>query len=283
MKKYAFLTCDDLSEFVDDDKYAHDAFKEIMPDDELVVLPWSDKNVNWSDFDYAVIRTTWDYTKHLEEFLSVLTEIEESGCRLLNPKSIVEWNCRKTYLNDLKEEGVDIIDSIFLADEDLASFKDKIFNWPLVKLVLKPVVGASAYDIEIMSKEEMINRFEDIKANGEWFVQPFIEEVTEGELSYFFFNNEFSHAVKKVPKKGDFRVQEEYGSDISLHKPSESEISRAKDVIKNLGQNLLYSRIDMLNTKDGFKLIELELVEPSLYFRTDPQSADRFIKSLKNF
>ncbi len=282
MKKYVFLTCDDLSDYVVDDELALESFKKICPEDSLDVISWSNESVNWSDYDYAVIRTTWDYTKRLEEFLNVLESIKESGCKLLNSSSIVKWNSRKTYLKDLSKSGIKVIESIFLEDEDLESFKDKLINLPLVKMVIKPVVGASAEKIEILSKAEMIDKFESLEKKEDWFVQPFIEEVLEGEISYLFFNNELSHVVKKVPKKGDFRVQEEYGSALSQYTPNEEELNEAQRVVDSIGEKLLYARVDMLKTKEGQRLIELELVEPSLYFRIDPPSSDRFIHALKN-
>jgi glutathione synthase/RimK-type ligase-like ATP-grasp enzyme len=283
MKKFAFLTCDDLTEFVVDDDFAFNEFERQMEDSTYELLSWSDKSVVWSDFDFAVIRTTWDYTKNIDYFLATLKKIEESGCKLLNPYSVVKWNSHKTYLKDLEEKGIDIIPSIFLERETIGSFQEKLRFLNSKKYVLKPTVGASADKIQVLDEEEVLKQFEQCTQLQDWFVQPFIEEVLEGEISYFFFGGEYSHAVKKTPKKGDFRVQEEHGGLITIHNANEEEKTNAKKVVSCLDQELLYARVDMLITENGAKLIELELIEPSLYFRIDPKSAARYIKKLKSW
>ncbi len=119
--KYAFLTCDDLSGYVIDDDLAIGAFSNFFPEDDLDVISWSDTYTDWSEYDFAVIRTTWDYTNRLDEFLSVLKKIEDSGCTLLNPRSTVEWNSRKTYLKELSKKKIPVLTRIFLEEEDIAS------------------------------------------------------------------------------------------------------------------------------------------------------------------
>jgi len=283
MKKYVFLTCDDLTEFVVDDEIAFKEFEKQMGDSTYEVKSWSDQTVDWSKYDYAIIRTTWDYTKNLELFLSILKKIEDSGCELLNPHKIIQWNAHKKYLKDLEEKGVKIIPSIYFEDETRSTLKNRLKMVQAEKYVLKPTVGASADKIEVIASEDVLERFEGIDKPEDWFLQPFIQEVFNGEISYFYFGGEYSHAVKKVPKDGDFRVQEEHGGLISLHKPDESEEQIARNVLNSIDEKLLYARVDMLHTGEGYKLIELELIEPSLYFRIDPESASRYIKSLKSW
>jgi len=283
MKKYVFLTCDDLSEFVVDDDYAFKAFEKLMPNSTYDVVSWSSKNIDWSIYDFAVIRTTWDYTKNIEVFLEALKKNEKAGCKILNPCSVVEWNAKKTYLQDLESKGVEIIKSIFLDSEDEKSLKEKLESFECEKFVIKPVVGASADQIKILKLSEVGEHVKNLKNPSEWFIQPFIEEVLKGEISYFFFGGEYSHAVKKVPKVGDFRVQEEHGGEITSYNASSKEIGNAKNIVDSLEEKLLYARVDVLKTMTGDKLIELELIEPSLYFRIDPKSADRYIKTLRSW
>ncbi|MGH1467371.1 MAG: ATP-grasp domain-containing protein [Bdellovibrionales bacterium] len=278
--KYAFLTCDDLSDYIIDDDLAIDAFSEVFPNDQLEVVSWSKPEVNWADYDFAVIRTTWDYTARLDEFLSVLQKIEKSGCKLLNPLSTVEWNSKKTYLKELYKKGLPVLTSIFLEKENIASIKKKVLSWSEEKVVLKPVVGAGAGLIEVLDKDQLLEKLLDLPNWSNWFIQPFAEGVLEGERSFLFFNGEFSHSVIKKPKSGDFRVQEEHGGSTQLYDAPEEEKELAKKVVDSFGSDLLYVRVDFMPTTDGLKIIELELVEPSLYFRIDPPSAYRFLEAL---
>lgn len=277
--KIAFLSCDDLSSYVVDDNYLFEALKTEWPDLKYDVVSWSDAKINWADYDAAVLRTTWDYTQKRDLFLATLEKIKNAGCKVYNPIDIITWNSHKSYMKDLKKSGVSIIESYFLDEETGATLDSKLTDDR--NYVLKPIVGASAESIKILSKKDLIANVLKLTMPEDWFIQPFMPEVLEGERSIFYFNSKFSHACKKVPKDGDFRVQEEHGGLITSYIPESLELEFAEMALKAIGQNLLYSRIDFLKTKSGPQLIELELIEPSLYFRTDSQSASNFVAALK--
>jgi glutathione synthase/RimK-type ligase-like ATP-grasp enzyme len=277
--KIAFLSCDDLSSYVVDDNYLFDALKAEWPELQYDVVSWSESKINWSTYDAAVLRTTWDYTHKRDLFLATLENIENSGCRVFNPIEIIKWNSHKSYMKALNKSGVSIIESYFLDEETVATLNSKLSDDR--NYVLKPIVGASAESIQILSKADLLQAISNLTKPSDWFIQPFMPEVLEGERSIFYFNSKFSHACKKVPKDGDFRVQEEHGGLITSYIPESSELEFSEMALKAIGQNLLYSRIDFLKTKSGPQLIELELIEPSLYFRTDRQSASNFVSALK--
>jgi len=108
-------------------------------------------------------------------------------------------------------------------------------------------------------------------------LQPFIESiVTEGEFSLFFFGSEYSHAILKTPKKSDFKVQEEHGGVLTTIEAESSLLVCARQVLAAVNPKPLYSRVDFIRTPSGFALMELELIEPSLYFNMDPSSPARF-------
>lgn len=284
MKKIAFLSCDDLTDFVVDDNLLYEELKSNHPEITFDVRSWSDPSVDWSNYQFAILRTTWDYTKKIKLFLETMEHIQNSGCQLLNPLSVIYWNSHKTYLKELSEKDIPVIESYFLQYESLDALNKTLLDSK--KYVLKPVVGASADQIQILSKSEILNFVSKLKSKSEdqlsqWFIQPFIEEVFLGEKSLFYVHSKFSHAVKKVPKQGDFRVQEEHGGLITPYQPLSEELAFAQQVLKALDPNLLYARIDFLQTSNGPKLIELELIEPSFYFRTDPKSVTNFIEGLK--
>lgn len=274
------MTCDDLSDYVVDDEYLYNALKNDWPDLKYDVISWSKTDVDWSQYDFAVIRTTWDYTKRRDEFLIKLGQIESYGCRVLNPISVIKWNSHKSYLKVLEAKNVKIIESYFL-DENTAEQLESKLDQDL-EYVIKPVVGASADHIRILNKINVVDEVKKLSDPKNWFIQPFIKEVLDGERSLFYFNSEFSHACIKVPKAGDFRVQEEHGGLITHYAPNKEDFNFAESVLKAVKHKLLYCRIDFLETKSGPKLIELELIEPSLYFRVTEKSAFNFINALKN-
>lgn len=277
--KIAFLSCDDLSSYVVDDNYLFDALKTEWPELQYEVLSWSDAKIDGSKFDVAVLRTTWDYTQNRDLFLRTLERIQSSGCIVLNPIEVIRWNSHKSYMKDLVKSGVAIIESYFLDEESIASLDQKLTEDR--NYVLKPIVGASAESIKVLPKSQLLQEILNLEKPSEWFVQPFMKEVLDGERSIFYFNSKFSHACKKVPKDGDFRVQEEHGGLITAYTPDEPELQFATSVLSAIGQNLLYARIDFLKTNLGPQLIELELIEPSLYFRTDENAAKNFVNALK--
>ena len=97
--------------------------------------------------------------------------------------------------------------------------------------------------------------------------------VSEGEYSLFYFGGAFSHAINKRPKTDDFRVQEEHGGIITAIEP-DARMRRAGDrAIETIDRDLLYARVDLIrDARQEFFLMELELIEPALYFRMDPRS-----------
>lgn len=281
MTKLALLTCDDLTGFVVDDDLLIDAFAKEAPEIKVETVSWSNTEVDWASYNFAIVRTTWDYTKRLTKFLGVMRSIEESGCALLNPYEILNWSSSKTYLKDIEARGIKIIPSLFLGCVDEIKFKETLSSWSGDKFVLKPVVGASADDIKVLDRAALIEEFKTLKNKAEWFIQPFIESVFTGEISCIYFNGKFSHALRKVPKENDFRVQEEHGSEIISYNPTALEMSFTDDVVEALTKDLLYSRVDFLETEDGPRLMELELIEPSFYFRKSPGSPENFVRAFK--
>lgn len=276
VKKIALLSAENLEGYILDDDLIL-AQNDLY---EIEEIPWNKPNVDWALFDAAVIRTTWDYCKNLESFLSCIAKIETST-RLFNPSSIVHWNSNKHYLQDLAVKGVKTVPSFFM---DQGNFKEKLSDFKGDNFVLKPVVGASASDIQRLTKEKVLDFYTEIKDQNEasrWFVQPFVEEVLEGERSLIFFNGTFSHAVRKVPKGGDFRVQEEHGARIFSYEASEEELLFAQEVVDFLEEPLLYARVDFLKTAKGCQLMELELIEPSLYLRYSEVGAKNFLEALE--
>ncbi len=281
MKTCAFLSTSDLSGFVTDDDLA------VGP---LARRGWRVEHAawrsdtDWDRFDAVVVRTTWDYQASPAHFLEVLQRIDASRARLANDLELMRWNMDKTYLRDLERGGVAIPPGIWLPklrDDDLPRLFAELGT---DEIIIKPVVSANAdhtYRVRSVERgcrpEEIVDVFEERAC----IVQPFLPQVIEeGEYSAIFFQGEFSHAILKTPKYGDFRVQEEHGGRISPVAPGDDLLAAARGALTCVSPTPLYARADFVRSADGFLLMELELIEPALYFRTDAGAAARFADAL---
>ncbi len=197
----------------------------------------------------------------------------------------MRWNLEKTYLQELESRGADIVPSRFFDRFD-ARRVDACFDAHGVdKIVLKPVVGANSDNIFVVTRPlpgDLVDELRDVFTNRPFFVQPFMDNVrSEGEYSLFFFGGEYSHAILKKPKPGDFRSQEEHGADILSVEAPEALVETARHVLGVVAPQPVYVRADFVRDRgERFLLMELELIEPALYFRTDPGSASRFARAL---
>ena len=280
-KKCALLTIEDLSNFESYDDLLIEPFNLLGW--ECIFVPWESKSVNWDDFDAVIIRSTWDYQQKEKLFFKTLAKIRKSKAKLYNPLSVVKWNINKNYLKDLGEKNIAIIPTKFFDIFDYKSIKKCFLSFKTNKLIIKPSVSANADDTFILEESSiegnrvsLTNTFK----KKEHLVQPFIENIIiEGEYSLIFFGDILSHVLLKTPKIGDFRVQEEHGGILkSINSPENSLVDFGLKVIKTLPMPCLYSRIDVVRNNDQFLLMEVELIEPSLYFNMNSNSAMKFVK-----
>jgi len=286
LKKCAFLTIKDLSGF---ESYDHLLIGPMQENGwDVSFIPWDKLNQNWNDFDLVIVRSTWNYQDHLDEFLNVLRMIDQSRALLLNPLPLIEWNVNKTYLKDLKKNGIPIIPSLFFEDFDIDKVMSSFNTFDSEKVIIKPTVGANADKIMIIKKSDTMNKLKKIKdkyKNRPFILQPFINSIKkDGEMSLIFFNKGFSHGLSKVPKKGDFRVQEEHGGTLELLKNLDDQIiNLCKKVLSLLPYDCFYSRIDLIFDRGHPLLMEIEVIEPSLYFNLEPKSAKLFAKKVSDY
>ncbi len=241
-------------------------------------IPWTASNVAWGDYQLVVIRSTWDYQSDFAHFLRVLEEIDQSGARLENSMEVVRWNIEKTYLRDLAERGVPIVPTRWIRGLDRESLRALFTEMAVDRVVVKPVIGANADDTFCLKSDDpQFDTAIEVFHDRELMVQPFIDSIrSPGEFSMFFFDGQYSHCVLKTPAKGDFRVQEEHGGAIRSFEADEEMKSVGKQVIEAVEFDLLYGRVDLVRTVNGLAVMELELIEPSLYFPYDSASPERF-------
>ncbi len=284
MRRCAFLTLKDQTGYVIDDELACAPLTALGW--RVDTIPWQRTNIKWRAYDAVVIRSTWDYVTDPDAFLDVLGEIERSGTPLFNGLDLVRWNIRKTYLRDLAERGVPVVPTIWrerLAPNELPDLIEEIGT---AEVVIKPVVGANASGAFRLDAHTARSRADEVSAyyaDRALLVQPFLSAITtEGEFSCFYFNGVLSHTILKLPKPADFRVQEEHGGIIRAVEIEDALRKAGNATMRAIGTVPLYARADFVRTNNGssYWLMELELIEPSLYLRMDTGAPERFARAL---
>jgi hypothetical protein len=253
---------------------------------EVEAVPWNRPGVSWREYEVVVVRSPWDYHHHPEAFLSVLAEVERPGTRLENRLPLLRWNLHKTYLRDLAAHGVPTIPTVWrdrLRPGDLEGLFDEV---PGDEVVIKPIVSASARGAFRLDRRSLRRKGREVEAffsDRAFMAQPLARAVLdEGEYSLVYFNGEHSHTVLKTPNPGDFRVQEEHGAAVCTA-VADAVLQRAgREALDALSEVPLYARADFVRSNEDrtYWLMELELVEPSLYLRMDPAAAGRFANAL---
>lgn len=282
LKHCAFLTLDDPGDYVIDDEHAIKPLAELGW--SVSTKSWRQTKRRWSTFDIVVIRSTWDYWYDVPAFLEILADIDRETL-LVNPLELVRWNLEKTYLRDLESRGVRIVPTVWLDRLDVAELADHAARLENDHLVIKPQVGANGDDAFRLSPADDSDRLVQITKRFDGrasMIQPFRQQVlTEGEFSLFYFNGQYSHAILKTPAAGEFRSQEERGGRISGITPEPLLARRGQQVLAAVSPRPLYARADFVRNESGdFELMELELIEPSLYLRTDADAPQRLAKAI---
>ena len=277
-KTVAYLTMADMGDYVTDFHLSVEPMRELGW--TVTTVDWHSPR-DWHKFDAVYICTPWDYPEHADEFKSVLQRIVDSGAILFNDIAIVRWNLEKTYLRDVESRGDDIVPSRWYEKFDASEVPGFFAEHRCDKVVIKPIVGANAKDTFVLTDpidDTLLTTLQDTFTGRRFLVQPFISNIqSEGEFSLFFFNGIYSHAIQKTPRLGDFRVQEEHGADIKPVTPPDGLLEVAHKVFSHIQPLPVYGRGDWVRGDDGrFLLMELELIEPSLYLRTHRDAATRF-------
>ena len=281
----ALVTYHELPDLADDDRLLVPALARHGLD--AVPAVWNDRDTDWSRFTAAVIRSTWDYYHRLPEFLEWIGRLEHLGVALFNPPAVLRWNSDKRYLRDLTAKGIAVVPTLWVEKDAPTSLAAALAAQGWEDAVIKPAVSASAWETWKTSRSTADSdeeRFRRLVARGTVMVQPFIEAVAaDGEWSLLYLGGTFSHAVLKQANPGDFRVQPRHGGSARVHVPVEP-IRRQADAVLQAAltdpREALYARVDGCVVDGGFLLMELELLEPSLFLGLQPGAAEQVAAAL---
>lgn len=285
MPHCAFLSIANTEGWFIDDDLVHPFLEELGW--TVQNIPWN-QETDWDQFDLVVIRSPWDYQNHLIEFLRVLYKINQSKAILLNPLELVHWNINKSYLFELEDKGVELVPTIKPSILQLSDIQEAFKAFETEELIVKPLIGANAddtYRLKISEEHSWPMVLPPFK-NKVGILQPFIPNIIhEGEFSLIYFQGKLSHTILKTVGAGDFRVQEEHGGGvIPISKPEPALVKAAEKAMAALPQEPFYARVDLVRTpNNSFALMELELIEPCLYFRFDPDSPKVFANLLDEY
>jgi glutathione synthase/RimK-type ligase-like ATP-grasp enzyme len=224
-----------------------------------------------------VLRSTWDYHRMPTMFLAWLDSLAESSRVTMNPPQVARGNVDKIYLQTLLAAGIAIPKTRWLGLIDNETIGHAMNEERWDRVVLKPRIAATAYGTFLISKGSTLSDEElaPAKASGALLQEVVPEIVEHGETSMVFAAGAFSHAVVKRAKDGEFRVQQDFGGRVDAVSPSASLVSFAASVMAHVADSCLYARVDVVESRSGPVLMELELIEPELYFLHVPDAANR--------
>ncbi len=239
---------------------------------------WADPDFDWSSTRMAVFRTTWDYFHRFAEFSAWLDRVS-TQTQLINPPELIRWNMDKHYLPDLQRRGIPIPPTRIIPRGEAVTLAALHAETGWTETVLKPTVSGGArhtYRLHPGNLDEHEAIFQSLIAAEDMMLQPLQRQVIEqGELSLMVMGGRFTHAVLKVAKPGDFRVQDDFGGTVHAWTASAEEIALAERAVSVCNPAPLYARVDMIRDNDGhLAVMELELIEPELWFRFHPPAAE---------
>jgi len=235
-------------------------------------------------FDLVTPLLAWGYPRDCPRWFALLDHLEARDVPVANPVEILRWNSDKAYLAALNDAGIATVPSYVantFSDADLAHARSH-FDTNII--VAKPPISGGADGTYRLDAGDIIPP--DVEGRR-MILQPYLPTIaSEGEYSLFYFGGVFSHAILKHPTSGDFRVQEQFGGYEEAVDPPAATSALALDAMAAAvritgGTPLAYARVDMLRDSDGvFRLMELELIEPSLFLKFAPDGGAAFAAAL---
>lgn len=281
--RVALVTYQDLPDLNADDRLAAAALTRLGLQADPVC--WDDPDVDWLAYRAVVLRSTWDYYRRVVEFHAWIDRMERTGAALWNPPRVLRWNTDKRYLARLAHPHLSPPPTEILARGAAVDLRAVLQARGWEEAVMKPTISADGFSTERTSRATAASdqgTLDTMLAHGDVLIQLLVPEIrTRGEISMMFLGGRFSHAVNKRPQAGEFRVQERLGGRIARTDPPPALVACGQAVLDEHAPGCLYARVDTVVAADRFVLMEIELVEPSLYLEYDPLAADAFALAIQ--
>ncbi len=234
-----------------------------------------------SAFNLVLPLLAWGYQSDPAIWYELLDKLGMDGIHIANPVSILRWNTDKAYLMELANKGIAIVPTMIAPQLDDAALCEAARHFGTDNLIIKPPISGGAYGTYKISQGDAIP---DDVAGARMMIQPFLPAISsEGEYSLLYFNGKYSHAVNKRPTAGDFRVQDYLGGIEVAVTPPDDAFALADAALAAAPDICLYARVDMLRDDKGvMQLMELELIEPALFFKFAPDGGAMFAGAVKD-
>jgi hypothetical protein len=282
MSTIAFVTYRDLPQLTSEDQLVCSYLQRYGVQTQAVI--WDAPDVVWNTYEAVVVRSCWDYHLHPSTFSAWLTDLERLQVPLWNPAPILRWNMHKSYLRDIHTQGVAIPPTCWLARGCQTELGTIFADHGWEEAVIKPAISATAYQTWRTTRRQANHdqpQFAARLQHADILVQQFMDPVvTYGEWSFVFFHKQYSHAVLKKAKAGDFRVQDDFGGTVEVVSPGRGLIEQAQQIINSIAHPLLFARVDGIERDGQLVLMELELIEPFLFLNSDPHAIERFARAI---
>lgn len=278
--RFAFVTYDGLPNLDPDDSLLKDEL--VKREHSVDACIWDHQSIDWSHYDVTIMRSAWDYHLKLEQFYAWMEKVDRVS-KLLNPLKTMKWSSHKTYLRELQEAKLPVIDTEWISKGgSVEGVFDKL-HWD--KVIVKPAVGLATFGVkkfalDVEGRKQAEAHAKELAKTEDVMIQPFLSAVDDyGERALMFLGGEYSHTIRK----SSFQILAPAGHAGESSVPDdEEEISVARKVIAFLPEKPLYARVDLIRDADNKpKLLELELVEPSLFISCYPSAALKFADALE--
>lgn len=285
MKTVGFLTSQEDANLIDDDRLAFPYLNKLGYNSIPVVWDQLDPTSE-IPFDALIFRSCWDYHTKYPQFCAWLESLKQQPVPIFNPVSTLQWNLNKAHIIELAN-AVRTPKTVHLkagTKLDTDFLNDIALKWATDKIIAKPAVSLNGIDTYLIDRLDFATKttvISDLLKSRDMLIQEFIPEIkTLGETSLVFLNRKFNHAVQKIPAKHEFRVHKEYGGSREYVRPSEHALNYALDVLAEIKGDLLYARVDIVDTPKYPILIELELTDPMLYLHTHSEAPAAFARAI---
>ena len=246
---------------------------------------WDDPSVDWDRWDAVIIRSCWDYHLKIDSFRDWVDRAAAGGRLVINRPDVVRWNMHKRYLLDVARAGGRIPPTLVIAQGEPGTLHHHLQRAGWGDAVIKPAVSATGHNTRLVRgvpSEEDERAFVEALATGDVLAQEYVPQVREhGEWSLVFFGGRYSHAALKRAASGEFRVHIEWGGTVETATPPPVLIDQAQALMDALALDATYGRVDGTEVDGGLMVMELEVIEPELFFDRDRMAASRLADAVE--